>query len=53
MSPIIRAPKKWSAESPYLYTLVVSLVDASGSLLEAIPQKVGFGGSRSRTAGFR
>ena len=42
MSPIIRAPKKWSAESPYLHTLVVSLVDASGSLLEAIPQKVGF-----------
>ncbi len=43
--PIVRsisAPRKWTAESPYLYTLVVSLVDDSGRVIEAIPQKVGF-----------
>ena len=39
--PIV-APRKWTAESPYLYTLVVSLLDDSGRLVEAIPQKVGF-----------
>ncbi|MGE5198757.1 MAG: glycoside hydrolase family 2 TIM barrel-domain containing protein, partial [Rhodospirillaceae bacterium] len=38
----IAAPRKWSAESPYLYTLVVSLLDAGGQVVEAIPQKVGF-----------
>ena len=39
--PIV-APRKWTAESPYLYTLVVSLLDDSGRVVEAIPQKVGF-----------
>ena len=38
----IAAPRKWTAESPYLYTLVVSLLDDSGRVVEAIPQKVGF-----------
>lgn len=33
---------KWSAESPYLYDLLIELEDASGKLLEVIPQKVGF-----------
>ncbi|MFC4776211.1 glycoside hydrolase family 2 TIM barrel-domain containing protein [Paenibacillus sp. GCM10023252] len=35
-------PLKWSAEQPNLYTLVVSLFDEEGSLLEAISCKVGF-----------
>jgi beta-galactosidase len=34
--------KPWSAEVPHLYTLYVSLLDASGRLLEVIPSKVGF-----------
>lgn len=38
----VRAPAKWSAESPTLYTLVLSLVDAAGETIEAIPQHVGF-----------
>jgi beta-galactosidase len=38
----VEAPRKWSAESPHLYTLVLSLLDASGQVVEAIPQKVGF-----------
>ncbi|MNO29859.1 Beta-galactosidase [compost metagenome] len=32
----------WSAEEPNLYTLYVSVYDASGNLVEVVPQKVGF-----------
>ena len=42
MVQAIGAPKKWTAESPTLYTLIVSVVDAGGRVVEAIPQKVGF-----------
>lgn len=35
-------PDKWSAEAPNLYTLVVSLEDSTGHLLEAKSCKVGF-----------
>lgn len=35
-------PKKWSAESPYLYTLTVSLVDSAGKVIDATGIKVGF-----------
>jgi beta-galactosidase len=42
MVQAVGAPKKWTAESPYLYTLVVSVVDEGGQVVEAIPQKVGF-----------
>ncbi len=38
----VGAPKKWTAESPYLYTLILSLLGDQGQVLEAIPQKVGF-----------
>jgi beta-galactosidase len=38
----IGAPKTWTAESPHLYTLIVSLIDEGGQVVEAIPQKVGF-----------
>ena len=34
-------PKKWTAETPYLYTLYLSLYDGN-KLLECIPQRVGF-----------
>jgi beta-galactosidase/evolved beta-galactosidase subunit alpha len=37
-----RAPRQWSAEDPYLYTLTLTLVDAAGKTLEAIAQRVGF-----------
>ncbi len=42
MERTIAAPRKWSAESPALYTLVLSLTDASGRLVEARSCKVGF-----------
>ncbi|MDF2922334.1 MAG: bgaM [Paenibacillaceae bacterium] len=38
----VAAPLKWSAEEPNLYTLVVSLVDEHGAVLEAESCKVGF-----------
>ena len=36
------APRKWSAEDPYLYKLLLTVTDASGRVLEVIPQNVGF-----------
>ncbi len=35
-------PAKWTAETPNLYTLVTTLSDSKGKLIEAIPQTVGF-----------
>lgn len=35
-------PKKWSAEQPNLYTLVLSLKDKKGNILESKSCKVGF-----------
>ncbi|MBB3111320.1 beta-galactosidase [Paenibacillus phyllosphaerae] len=34
--------RTWSAEQPYLYQLVISVLDEQGELTEAIVQKVGF-----------
>ena len=39
--PITR-PRKWSNESPYLYSMLLTLKGAVGETLEVIPQKVGF-----------
>jgi beta-galactosidase/evolved beta-galactosidase subunit alpha len=38
----ISAPLKWTAETPNLYTLLVTTRDASGATLEVIPQRIGF-----------
>ena len=38
----IKNPHKWSAEVPYLYTLVFSVKDSLGNLLEAKSCKIGF-----------
>jgi len=35
-------PQKWSAESPYLYTLIITLKGLDGSIFEVIAQKTGF-----------
>lgn len=37
----VNNPKKWTAETPYLYTLVAS-VSKGNKAVEVIPQKVGF-----------
>jgi beta-galactosidase len=35
-------PKKWSAETPYLYDLILSLLDEKGRIVETVSSKVGF-----------
>ena len=42
LEQLIFNPQKWSAESPNLYTLNLTLKDNEGNLLEAISQKIGF-----------
>ncbi|MBD0378648.1 glycoside hydrolase family 2 TIM barrel-domain containing protein [Paenibacillus sedimenti] len=38
----VPAPRKWSAEDPYLYTLVLELEDETGAVLESVSVSVGF-----------
>ena len=38
----VTAPQQWSAETPYLYHLVMILKNADGKVLEVVPQRVGF-----------
>lgn len=38
----VKSPEKWSDETPNLYTLVLSLEDSTGKLMEAKNCKVGF-----------
>ena len=35
-------PRKWTAETPYLYTLVLQLLDAAGNVVHAGSTRVGF-----------
>jgi len=42
MSVTVENPRKWSAEDPYLYTLVLYLRDDSGNLMETRSCRVGF-----------
>ncbi|NYJ27891.1 glycoside hydrolase family 2 TIM barrel-domain containing protein [Allomuricauda sp. ARW1Y1] len=42
MDRTIRNPKKWSAEDPNLYTLVLALRDEEGKLVEARSTRIGF-----------
>ncbi|WP_020619798.1 glycoside hydrolase family 2 TIM barrel-domain containing protein [Paenibacillus daejeonensis] len=38
----VERPLLWSAETPHLYTLVLSLTDANGELVQTVSSKVGF-----------
>jgi len=38
----VENPAKWTAETPNLYTLIATLTDSKGNLIEVIPQTVGF-----------
>lgn len=42
VSLAVSNPRKWSAETPYLYLALVTLRDASGAALEVIPVRAGF-----------
>lgn len=39
---LVKNPYKWTAETPYLYTLYITLSGQDGKVIEVIPQKVGF-----------
>lgn len=39
---MVEAPQQWTAETPYLYTLVVSLISPENQTVEATSCKVGF-----------
>jgi len=41
-SHFITEPRKWTAETPELYTLVISLLDKKGKILETVASKIGF-----------
>ncbi len=42
LGAFLRAPRKWSAEDPYLYTLLLTVTGPGGGVLEVIPCRVGF-----------
>ncbi len=42
LSSAVSNPKKWSAEEPNLYQLLITLKSGEGKVLEAIPWEVGF-----------
>lgn len=42
LSREVKNPDKWSAENPNLYTLLLTLKDQDGEILEVIPSQVGF-----------
>ncbi|MBP5560540.1 MAG: beta-galactosidase, partial [Muribaculaceae bacterium] len=37
----VKSPKKWTAETPYLYTLLTT-IEHKGKITEVVPQRVGF-----------
>nr|WP_284329348.1 glycoside hydrolase family 2 TIM barrel-domain containing protein [Demequina litorisediminis] len=41
LSVTVADPHLWSAEDPYLYDLTVEVLDAAGTVVEVIPQRVG------------
>ena len=42
LNATVDAPKTWTAETPYLYTLLITLKDQKDNALETIRQRVGF-----------
>ncbi len=42
LEQMVKNPKKWSAEKPVLYTLVLNLKDANGKVVESRSAKIGF-----------
>ena len=39
---VVAGPRQWSAEDPYLYTLLLTVTDRQGTVAEVVPQRVGF-----------
>lgn len=42
LTKAVKAPRLWSDEDPYLYTLVITLYDKSGAYYGSISQQLGF-----------
>lgn len=42
MSATIKSPRRWTAETPYLYKLHLTLLTAEGEVIEQVEQSVGF-----------
>lgn len=42
MSATVKSPKRWTAETPYLYKLHLTLLTAEGEVIEQVEQAVGF-----------
>ncbi len=42
LGALVPSPRKWSAEDPYLYTLLLTVKGAGGEVIEVIPCRVGF-----------
>lgn len=42
LSESVSNPQKWTAETPYLYQLLLTLKDISGNTIEVVPVNVGF-----------
>lgn len=42
MTALVKSPKQWTAETPHLYDLHLSLVDSTGRVVERIRQRIGF-----------
>jgi beta-galactosidase len=38
----LRNPQKWTAETPYLYTLLLDLQNSAGETTEVVPVRIGF-----------
>lgn len=45
-------PLKWSAETPHLYSLEITLLDANDRVIEVIPWRVGFRSSETKNGQF-
>ena len=42
VSQLVKKPRQWSAEVPNLYTLVITLKNSDGSIVESVSSKIGF-----------
>lgn len=42
LQAMVKNPRKWTAETPYLYRLHLALVDSTGTTVEQLSQRVGF-----------
>jgi beta-galactosidase len=52
LSQPVANPRKWSAETPDLYTLLLAAKDSAGRVLEVIPWRVGFRSTETKNGQF-